>query len=245
MNEVTKLLKNHRSIRSYTDEPVSDEQINEIITAAQAAPSSIHGQQITIIGVKDKEKKAKLAEYAGNQPYIDQAPIFFVFCMDYNRAKIAAELNGVELVITEGVESVIVGSTDAGLAMGNAIAAAQSMGLGIVPIGGVRKDPQAVIDLLELPENVFPVCGLVVGHPAGESAKKPRFPKEVFYHEDAYNHNLKDSIKEYDEFMSDYMSKRTGGQESRNWSQTISGFYKQIYYPNVHPTLMKQGFKLK
>lgn len=59
MNEVLQLLTDHRSIRSYTDEPVSDEQLDLIIQAAQAAPTSINGQQFTVIAVKDKERKKK------------------------------------------------------------------------------------------------------------------------------------------------------------------------------------------
>lgn len=59
MNEVIKSLKDHRSIRSYTDEPVAQEQLDQIIEAVQSAPSSINGQQVTVITVQDKERKRK------------------------------------------------------------------------------------------------------------------------------------------------------------------------------------------
>ncbi|AMA72277.1 MULTISPECIES: NADPH-dependent oxidoreductase [Aneurinibacillus] len=243
MNEVIKTLTNHRSIRSYTNEPVTDEQLDAIIQAVQAAPSSINGQQVTVICVKDPAKKKKIAELVGNQLWVDQAPVFLLFCADFYRAKIAAELNGEELVITDSIESVIVGASDVGIAMGNAIAAAESMGLGIVPIGGARRNPQELIELLDIPEYVFPVAGLVVGHPADPSALKPRLPREAVYHQEKYNRDLRGLIEQYDEQMSKYMSERTGGQETRNWSQTVSAFYKQIYYPKVRPMLDRQGFK--
>ncbi|WP_416825679.1 NADPH-dependent oxidoreductase [Ectobacillus polymachus] len=245
MNEVMKTLTNHRSIRSYTNEPVSEEQLNQIIAAAQAAPSSINGQQITIISIQDPEKKAKATEYVGNQPWVAQAPVFLIFCADFYRAKIAAEKNGQPLGITDGVESLLVGATDVGLAMGNAIAAAESMGLGIVPIGGVRKDPQKLIELLGIPEYVFPVCGLVVGHPADLSAKKPRFMSEAIHHRESYNKEQKPFVDAYDDTISAYMKERTDGKEDRTWSSAIAGFYKGIYAPNVQPTILKQGFKLK
>lgn len=245
MNKVIQTLTNHRSIRSYTNEPVTEEQLNQIVTAAQAAPSSINGQQVTIISVQDPEKKAKIAELAGGQPWIAQAPVFLLFCADFYRAKIAAELNNEKLVITDSVESMLVGATDVGLAMGNAIAAAEAMGLGIVPIGGARKSPQELIELLNIPEYVFPVCGLVVGHPADPSALKPRFPQEAVYHKEAYNTNLTNLVKEYDAQVSAYMKERTGGKEERTWSQTVSGIYNRVYYPEVRAMLEKQGFKFE
>ena len=43
MNETIQLLIDHKSSRSYTDEPVSDEMLNEIIEAARHGPSSMNG----------------------------------------------------------------------------------------------------------------------------------------------------------------------------------------------------------
>lgn len=242
MNDVINTLNNHRSIRSYTDEPVSQEMLEWIIEAAQSAPSSINGQQVTIISVEDRERKTKLAELAGGQRWIDEAPLFLVFCADFNRARMAAEMNNEKLVITEGMESIMVGAVDVGLAMANAIAAAESMGLGIVPIGGVRNNPGEVIRLLNIPQYVYPVCGLVVGHPKEMSEKKPRLPREAVHHREEYNHNLEGLVKEYDKIISSYLSQRTGGMENRSWSIGISKTYNKVYFPKVDPTIKEQGF---
>lgn len=210
MNEVLQLLTDHRSIRSYTDEPVSDEQLGLIIQAAQAAPTSINGQQFTVIAVKDKERKKKISELAGGQPWIDQAPVFLLFCADFNRAKIALEeYNDTPLEITNGLESVLVGAVDVGIALGTATAAAESMGLGTVPIGAVRGKPDELIELLKLPKYVFPVSGLVIGHPADRSAKKPRLPQAAVLHHETYQEeDLRTHIEAYDKQMSEYMKKR-------------------------------------
>ncbi|CAH1214565.1 FMN reductase [NAD(P)H] [Paenibacillus plantiphilus] len=245
MNDVYHTLINHRSIRSYTDQPVSDQDLTMIIESVQAAPSSINGQQVTVISIQNAETKSKIAELSGNQSWIAQAPVFLLFCADFYRAKIAAELNGEQLVITDGLESIIVGSTDVGLAMGNAIATAESLGLGIVPIGGARREPLALIELLGLPEYVFPVSGLVVGHPADASAKKHRLPQEAVWHKEKYNTELEGLINQYDDEVSAYMEKRTNGKETRNWSQTVSSTYNRIYYPQVRKMLEQQRFDFK
>lgn len=245
MNHVYNTLINHRSIRNYTDQPVSDQDLKLIIESVQAAASSINGQQVTVISIQDPKTKSKIAELAGNQSWIEQAPVFLLFCADFYRAKIAAELNGEPLVVTDSAESIIVGSTDVGLAMGNAIATAESLGLGIVPIGGVRRQPLELIELLGLPEYVFPVSGLVVGHPADASDKKHRLPQAAVWHKETYNTELTGLLKQYDNEVSDYMEKRTNGKETRNWSQTVSSIYNRIYYPLVRDMLEKQGFDFK
>ena len=243
MNEVIKLLNNHRSIRNYKSDAVSDEDLDLIVGASQAAPSSINGQQVTIISVKNAEKKKRLSELVGDQVYVDKAPVFLIFCADFYRAKLAAEITGEKLVITESEEAKLVGAVDVGLALSNAIAAAESLGLGIVPIGGVRKEAEAVAELLELPEFVFPMVGLVIGHPAEESEVKPRFPRDVVYHKEVYNKDLKSKIKEYDKTIKEHMIKATNGKLNKTWSEEISGIYKYVYYPKVKAAIEKQGFK--
>lgn len=245
MNQVIETFMNHRSIRSYKEDMIKDDDLDMIIRAAQAAPSSINGQQVSIIAVKDKEKKAKIAKLTGDQSWIDQAPVFLLFAADFYRAKLAAEKNGVDLVITENLESIMVGSVDVGIAIGNAIGAAESLGLGIVPIGAVRREPMEIIKLLDLPEYVYPVAGLVVGYPKDNSSLKPRFPKEAVYHEEKYNRDLRDIIDAYDDEMSKYMEERTNGESNRNWSQTVSEIYKFVYFPKVSPTIKEQGYKNK
>ncbi|MBN2908465.1 NADPH-dependent oxidoreductase [Polycladomyces sp. WAk] len=243
MNDVIRTLTQHRSIRSYTSQEVTDEQLDHIFRAIQAAPNWVNGQQVTVIVVKDKERKRKLSQLVGNQVWVDQAPVFLVLCLDFYRAKLAAEINGEPLAITNSIESILIGATDVGIALANAAAAAESMGLGIVPIGGIRRNPDEVIKLLELPEYVFPVSGLVIGHPADPSAQKPRLPREAVIHQETYNRDQLDLIRQYDETMAEYMRQRTGGESDRNWSQTVSSFYHKIYYSKTRPALDQQGFK--
>ncbi|WP_216828370.1 oxygen-insensitive NADPH nitroreductase [Alkalihalobacterium elongatum] len=243
MNEVINILKNHRSIRSYTNDPVSEDHLLAIVEAAQAAPSWINGQQVSIVSVKDQQTKKKLAELVGNQKYVDEAPVFFVFCADFYRASLAAEKEGTQLAVENEVDSLLVGATDVGLAMGNAIAAAESLGLGCVPIGGVRRNPLEVIELLALPKYVIPISGLCIGYAAEDPGHKPRFPKEAVFHKETYNSNLKDIIDTYDQQMEKYTLDRTNGQTSSNWSTRVASFYSKPYYDNIAEMLKQQGFR--
>ncbi len=98
MNETIKVLKNHRSVREFDPEiDVSEVQTETIIEAALAAPNWINGQQVSVIEVREPERKAALAKAAGSQRWIEEAPVFLVFCMDFYRAKLAAEKMGMIL----------------------------------------------------------------------------------------------------------------------------------------------------
>lgn len=87
MNDTLSLLMNHRSIRKFTDEPVTEEQLKTIVAAGQMASTSSNVQAYSIIAITDSEKKRRLAELAGNQAYIVECPVFLVWCADLYRLK--------------------------------------------------------------------------------------------------------------------------------------------------------------
>lgn len=242
MNETIKTIQNHRSIRSFLDKDVEDSVIDEIVKSAQAMPNSINGQQSSVIVIKNKETKKKIAELTGGQKWIDDAPVFLVFVLDFYKTNIAAEKNNKKQVIHESIEGTMAGTFDAGLAMGGAIIAAESLGLGIVPIGGVRKNPKEIIKLLNLPEYTFPAVGLALGYPQGDSRQKPRLPFDTFKHEESYHkEGLKEAIDEYDEKIEKYL-KEIGREQEGNWSSYTSNIYQMVYYPEVYPTMKEQKF---
>lgn len=67
MNETIRTLHAHRSIRSYNDEPVSDAMLDAIVEAAHRAPTSMNAQEVSLVVVRDAEKRRRIAELAGGQ----------------------------------------------------------------------------------------------------------------------------------------------------------------------------------
>lgn len=241
MNEVIQTLMNHRSFRQYSDQPVEPEKLKAMIESAQAAASWVHGQQVSIIAIKDPERKQQLSTFCGNQKHVAAAPVFLVFCMDFYRAKLASELEGTSFEAVKDVDALLVGATDVGISLSNAITAAESMGLGIIPIGGIRRNTAAVIDLLKLPEYVFPIVGLCVGYPAEEAPQKPRLPIEAVFHEEEYNPEVRDLLETYNRTHREFLEQQ--GLTERNWTNTIAHFYElNPEYGDAKRTLKKQGF---
>lgn len=242
MNKTIEIMKNHRSIRSFEDKEIPQEVLNQILEATHWMPTSIHGQQVSVIVVKDKAKKAKIAELTGGQHWIDKAPVFLVFVADFYKTNVGAEKSAIKQVIHESIEGTMVGTFDAGIAMGGAIVAAESLGLGIVPIGGIRKEPEEMIELLDLPPYTFPVAGLCIGYASNNSKQKPRLPIETFAHENSYNKEvLLEKITDYDKDMEVYL-KEIGLEREVNWSVRTASVYQSVYFPKVYPALKKQGF---
>jgi nitroreductase len=188
-NDVLATQLAHRSVRSYLPEPVPDATIATLVAAAQSAPTSSNLQLWSVIAVRDPARKARLAELAGRQQHIVDAPVLLVWLADLARARrIAADHSG----DTEGadyLESTVVAVVDAALAAQNALVAAESLGLGTVCIGALRNHPVEVAAELGLPEGVFAVFGLVVGHPdpAAQAKVKPRLPQQAVLHHETYD----------------------------------------------------------
>jgi nitroreductase len=181
-------LLGHRSTRSYRPDPVPPHTVETLVAAAQSAASSSNLQTWSVVVVEDQARRQRLAEFAGNQTHIREAPLFLVWLADLSRVERLARR---EARPDEGIhflDSLLIAAIDAALAAQNAVVALESLGLGSVYIGALRNQPQAVAEELGLPPNVFAVFGLCVGYPdvtAGEDIK-PRLRQSVVVHRERY-----------------------------------------------------------
>ena len=241
MNDTLQLLQSHSSSRSYTDQPVSDAMLDEIIQAAWRGPTSINAQEISLVVVRDAARRARISEIAGGQPWIAQAPVFITLIIDFNKTRIGVEKAGQTQVIQESMEGFGVAAVDAGITLGNLMTAARSLGLGIVPIGGIRRNPQAMIDLLELPALTFPLVGMCIGHIAVDAPQKPRMDISTFRHDERYDASgYSAAIDAYDETIMEYWQ-QLGRNDGLPWSENLGNILKQVYFPEVRPVAAKQG----
>lgn len=242
MNNVIELLKSHRSIRKFTDQTVTQEQVNEFVSAGQAAATSSFIQACTVIQVNNPDKRTALAEWAGNQRYVEEAPVFLVFCADMNRHKIGCDMHDAEM-LSGFTEQFITATVDCALFAQNVAIAAESEGLGIVYIGGIRNKIDLVTDALSLPKLTYPVFGMCLGYPDQNPEVKPRFPLDIVLKQDQYNAEEDTKlIAEYDHAVRAYYQSRTGGQKDMTWSEQISGMLQKEARPHMLEFLKSQGF---
>ncbi|MGE0312979.1 MAG: oxygen-insensitive NADPH nitroreductase [Lautropia sp.] len=242
MTPTIDLMKRHRSIRKFTDEPIPDATLAQLIEAGQGAATSSFLQGTTVIRVTRPEVRAQFVELAGNQAYIASAPEFLVFCADLRRSSACCAMHGQAAV--EGMtEHFIIATVDVALFAQNVAVAAESAGLGICYIGAVRNDPQRASELLALPRGVYPVFGMCIGRPAQDPEVKPRLPLPVVLKQDVYTDEGDAAIiAGYDERVRDYYQARTGNPKSQCWSEQMSGLLGREARPHMRGFLEGRGF---
>lgn len=245
MSSVIELLKSHRSIRKFTDQAIDPELFEELVRSGQAAATSSFLQGSTIVRVGNSEKRSEIAKLAGNQAYVETAAEFMVFCADLKRAGNYCEEYDMPF---EGdyTEHFIIATVDVALMAQSMVTAAESVGLGICYIGGVRNDPILVSELLELPPGVYPVFGLCLGYPDQNPETKPRLPLSVILKQEVYNEEGdRQAIAEYDERIREYYRTRTGGGHGISWTEQVASLLSEKSRPHMRDFLAGQGFKFR
>ncbi len=201
MNEILKTMALHRSIRKFKDKDIPEDQLAEILTSARQASTSSNVQAYSIIVVKDKARKDRLAELCGKQPWVSWCPVFLVICPDLLRLEKVAKRQGYQSN-DKYIETFIVATVDSALVAQNILLGAESCGLGGVMIGGIRNNPEQVSEFLELPDKVYPLMGMCLGYPDHEPMVKPRFQDELIIHHEKYDDGrLDELLTDYDKII--------------------------------------------
>ncbi|MFT4147261.1 MAG: oxygen-insensitive NADPH nitroreductase [Micrococcaceae bacterium] len=231
----------HTSVRSFEEKPIAEELKQQLIIAAQSGSSSSFVQAYSIIELQDREKINEIAQLSGGEYFIPKAGAFYIFVADLHRDYLIAKETNDNFEAFASMESLLVGIVDATIAAQNMALFAESQGLGICYIGGIRNDIFRVAQLLNLPSHTVPLFGLTVGYPSKKNEVKPRLPQQVVLHIDSYQDNP-DSIKEYDQTMSDYYSSRGSSAQNSSWRVKIQERFAKNTRQEVAQFLKQQGF---
>ena len=248
MNTIIKQLSTRKSIRQFTGKEVSKEDLDLIFKTAQRAPTSINGQQISLVYTRDKNTIAKIAKICGGQQQVATADVFITIVVDFNRTKFAVEQAGEKQQIDKSAEGVLVGAVDAGIMLNAIQISAESLGYGTTAIGAVRNEPDSMIKLLGLPPKTFPIVGTTIGVPTKEAIEaplKPRVPIKSFAFEDKYNDTkVKDGVLTYEKQMKEFRVEHNMDYLQSYCEQTAN-YYKSIYFRKVSENYKNQGFEFK
>jgi FMN reductase [NAD(P)H] len=187
-----------RTCRRYADRPVAEELLQLLLGAAFSASSKSDYQQASVVRVRDPERRRRLAALVPDMPWIGNAPVFLVFCGDARRLERLGQWRG-HAANNAGLEGFFNAAVDAALVMQSFILAAETAGLGCCPISVLRNHADAVAEILELPDRVFPTAGLSLGYPALEGHISMRLPMATTCHTDHYDaSHLAQAIDDYD-----------------------------------------------
>ena len=238
---VIEQMMTHQSIRKFTDQPVPQDLIEEIVAAGQAASSSSFVQVTTVIQVSDEGKRETLQAASGGQVYVGSCPVFLVFCADLKRNQQICAERGIDMP-TGFTEQALIASIDTAIFSQNTLLAAESVGLGGVYIGGLRNNPQMVTECLDLPDQVVPLFGMCLGYPAQNPGLKPRLPVAAVLHQDTYASLDTQQLAEYDTLLSEYYDQRTKGKLQTTFSEHIEKTLNKEARPHMLGYLQAQGY---
>lgn len=244
-NPVIEQLNQRRSVRAFTGEPVAEADLTSILKATQQAPNSINGQQTTLVVIRDKAKIAQIAEIAGGQPQVAGADVFVAFVIDFNRTAEAAKIAGTQQVVERSAEGILAGTVDAGIALATFQIAAGALGYGSTAIGGIRRNPAALIELLGLPARTYPVVGATLGVPDPErlAQVKPRVPLESYALAERYDADkVAEGVATHDQVLRAWWDGQ-GLNQMGTYSQDTAKTYSTVYFPSIAATLRAQGFE--
>ena len=162
MENLIKRVNDHRTIREFTDQKVSEENLNIIFDSIMRTATSTGMQMASIIHVTDPEKKLEISKVC-NQEYVARAPELLIFIVDNYRNNRIIKDTGQIVDRESDVDTFFQGYSDAILMAQNAMNIIESMGMGAVYLGSILNNPEKIIEILNLPPLTFPVLGIGFG----------------------------------------------------------------------------------
>ena len=170
--DVLSTVLTHASVRRFAPEPLPEEVVSALEAALVRGPTSSALHSYTHVIVRNPERKRRIAELAGQQPWIDHAPVLIVGCADLRRARDVTHGQGYRYNAHD-LRMLVSATADLTVGLQNASLVAQSLGFGTVMLGGVLNGSLEIAELLGLPPRVVPLVGLSVGRPRGDRWPPP------------------------------------------------------------------------
>ena len=168
--KVIEAIMTRTSVRQYTDEAVTDQEIETLLKAGMAAPSACNLQPWRFVVVTNPVVKKAISEQIKPAGPASKAPVVIVVCGDMDHTFEAAPYYWAE---------------DCSAATENIMLAAHAMGLGTVWMGiyPQKERYELLKDFLELPDNIKAFGMIAVGHPAEHPAPKDKWDANKVHYE--------------------------------------------------------------
>ncbi len=168
-SKVIDTILKRRSVREFTDSPVSTEDINSILNAGRWAPSGLNNQPWRFIVIRKKDTIMQLSECTHYTKVVAGAPLLIAVYLDTENS----------YSHTKDVQAV-------GAAIQNMLLASCELGLGTVWLGEILKQGDRVNSILECPESFELMAVLAIGTPVPKERTSPRKELKELVFEEKY-----------------------------------------------------------
>jgi nitroreductase/FMN reductase [NAD(P)H] len=185
------------AVRDFLPGEISDGLFDVLLACALSASSKSDLQQASVVEIRSRDQRAAVADLVPGIAWVRTAPRFLIFCGDARRFEEIAAYREQPLN-NATVEGFLNATVDAALVMQTFILASEAAGLGCCPVSNLRYRGEELAELLKLPDRVFPIAGLAVGHPSRPPRIKPRLPRALTVHRDTYTNSVLNALDDYD-----------------------------------------------
>ncbi|MFX1474978.1 MAG: nitroreductase family protein [Promethearchaeota archaeon] len=195
-SDIFDIIHNRRSIRKFTDQPVTEEVLEKILEAGFRAPFAT--QLCSVVYTRKPEIMKKLRRL-GVYP---TTKVLMIFLIDVRRLEKIMHQRGHAYNQDDGM-TLWLGVQDVSLVVENLILAAEALGLGSVLLGNAPLNADLLCQVLKIPKRVYPVVGLCLGYPdpTEETEIRPRFALKHSAFEDSYHDLSESEIREAMQLM--------------------------------------------
>jgi nitroreductase len=245
------LMAERRSKRRYIlDRPVERGLVDLLCAVALSSPTKSDLQQRDIIVLEDAAQRRRVTSLL-NDPWIDTAPCFLVFCGN-NRRQRQIHAWRTRTFANDHLDPFFNAAVDAAVALGAFVAAADMVGLGCCPISVIRNHAATVSTILELPPHVFPVAGMTVGWPSDPGHVSLRLPLSLTVHRDRFDESaVRERIEAYDRrreqvqpFRRQRYAEEFGETKPYGWSEDKARQYARPERADFGAFVRAKGFDL-
>ena len=229
---------NHRTVRKYKPVPLEPGHLEQILWAAQRAPTDATAQMYSFLRLTDPVLRQEIARISNN-PHMATASETFIVLADVNRLKRLLELKGYTFAEWSAA-AIHFAIGDAVMAAQNMLIAAEMLGYQGCWIGGILNPLEQLVEVLELPEGVLPFAGLTIGVPDEMPPLRPRIQAELIFHENKYHQPLDTELETALERMAPITARG-------DWAQTLSRYFAtggtmETRDKTLRKVLASQGF---
>lgn len=163
--DILETIKTRRSVREFTDKPVTQEALEKALEAGRWAPSGLNNQPWRFVIIENKELTEKLAQFTIYSRIIKSAQVVIAVFLEkevmYNRTKDVLSI---------------------GACIQNILLEAHSIGLGSCWLGEILNQREAVEKFLDVPESYELMAVVCLGHPVEKERRSQRQPLTDLIH---------------------------------------------------------------
>jgi len=254
--DIIETISNHRSIRKFKKDPVTEELLTQILGAGIRAASYGNMNPYSIVVSRERATRERLFEPLKNQQMVLDAPVLLTLCADFRKMRKWLKMNEAPDNFGD-FSAFMIAAIDVALVAQNVALAAEGYGLGICYIGATLTNTHLVGEVLELPPGVVAITSIVMGWPDEDPPLRDRLPLSGLVHRERYEDRTDEEVKRiyrerdsvgWDRYMSnDRLREMVEASDVKNLAQLYTTLK---YTPDAHDRqsaslleyLREQGF---